>query len=495
MTADRGAAGPAFWCARSPQSTLLGAYDGIETWTLTAEALTDWGVQTHTSRHELLHHLLQEGTPWGRIGMAAGARAGVGPEPAQMTRLFRFCRSAARTVHEVFATTLSLGGAEPGALPDLSPEYRAFLELGNRIGAPADWDARRHVVDAVLRLCMAPAGLDGLLRPGLDHASLRPDDRLAAVLEAGLPRLDCTGLGPDARPQDVADFFDRVAIELNRIKVPTLPVAAIRVLMDVLDDRPPPTAAESAPDPDPVAGVLPVPEADGVEHYQRQGIELRANGPLKVALVPAEEVRPDRHDLVFWCRADLLARQFSRPNGLDGRTGHIVAIPFPGPLAEADGAVRLAVFESDDPATVARLWPAPGIWVTTAASLVDAPEHARSDGIATLYAIVDLPVYEFLSHTWRLNSTIKWVEIVHEANLKAYVLAWKTAAIPDVVWLHFATSTSRELIRDWFSAQPPGRAEHHPASFGDEEGDIRNVIRGVLATWWVIDQLGGRAHG
>ena len=48
-------------------SDVLGAYDGIESWTLHATALTDRDEQVVVSLHARLHHELQHTTPWGLV--------------------------------------------------------------------------------------------------------------------------------------------------------------------------------------------------------------------------------------------------------------------------------------------------------------------------------------------------------------------------------------------------------------------------------------------
>lgn len=93
-----------------------------------------------------------------------------------------------------------------------------------------------------------------------------------------------------------------------------------------------------------------------------------------------------QHIALVWARADLLARQFRQPNGLDGRGGFLVAARATGHDEAGRAIARLGIFDTDSPGEVASAFTMPVICLTTAASLVDAPGTARSDGIETMYA-------------------------------------------------------------------------------------------------------------
>src|SRR5690348_5631998 len=87
---------PSYWCARSGGSEVLGSYDGLEAWTLYAAALLERDAQVVVSIHERLHHELQHTTPWGLITRFSADLARLGVDPQRLTRLFQFCRGAAR---------------------------------------------------------------------------------------------------------------------------------------------------------------------------------------------------------------------------------------------------------------------------------------------------------------------------------------------------------------------------------------------------------------
>lgn len=118
---------PSYWCARSGAAEILGSYDGLEAWTLYAARVLERDAQAVVSIHERLHHELQHTTPWGLITRFAADLARLDLDAPRLTRLFRFCRAEARTVHETYATLLSTGDdASALRLLDDSAEYRGF---------------------------------------------------------------------------------------------------------------------------------------------------------------------------------------------------------------------------------------------------------------------------------------------------------------------------------------------------------------------------------
>ena len=196
--------------------------------------------------------------------------------------------------------------------------------------------------------------------------------------------------------------------------------------------------------------------------------------------------------LVVWATADLVRKQFARPSALDHRQGFVLAMQTTGEDDTGAPTARLAVFDTDDPAEAARMLPIPTIWVTTAASLLDVPDHVRSGGLTTMYAIADLPIYEQLVYTWDKGARVTWTGYVRETEPKVHVIALKISAIPGVVWLHFATRIPWKLIREWFASLDVSMVEHRPDAFAAEQDQVIAALRQVCATWWTIDQLGGR---
>ena len=115
MTGDQ----PSYFCASATGTQ--GSYDGFEAWSVHIAATLSPQQQVGISLHERLHHELQHTSPWGLLGRFALDLAQQGIQSQRFRRLFRFCRDAARTVHETYATTLAVGsdiGGDEGLAVD-----------------------------------------------------------------------------------------------------------------------------------------------------------------------------------------------------------------------------------------------------------------------------------------------------------------------------------------------------------------------------------------
>src|SRR5437762_1108997 len=178
----------------------LGAYDGVELWSIRLRRGASPEEQALISLHERLHHELQHTTLWGLITRFAGEalRAGIGTFTAR--KIFWIGVMRSREVHETYATTLAAGiDDDYVALVERDPEYAAYYRRGLALLSPSkeSWPVDRIIIEAVLRACMQAVPLQALAGSNLsrlrvadfDRRELRPDDRLAV-----LTRLDLTPL-------------------------------------------------------------------------------------------------------------------------------------------------------------------------------------------------------------------------------------------------------------------------------------------------------------
>ena len=501
-----------YWCI-APSSTLLGSYDGLESWTLHAGTLLEPWTQVVVSLHERLHHELQHTTPWGLVTRFAADLARLGVAERQLTRLFRFTRAEARTLHETYATSLSVGDdVDAMRLIEGNPTYRAYYEGGTRLLRGLDWEDGRFLLDAQLRACMSPAALAGVWPGGfstiriadLNSPLVRPDARLAAVLPLDVPAVRPDGLGPRSTPDELGGYFDEVAGLLAERGVPTLRTQQVRELVDALFDD----VAHLSPE---LRRRLELdttrtPVDDDLDEHSRERILLHDAGPLPLEVVPMSEIgsragdfvrdhdRLGLHVALVWVRADLLSRQFRRPNDLTGRPGFVVAVQATGYDEAGTPVARLGVFETESPADVVRAFSMPLVCLTTSASLVDAPETARADGIATMYAVVDLPIAAQLRHTFAQGARITWTRLSLEGGRRLHVFAYSVSALPGIVWLLFTGEAGRHYVTRWFRSLDAGRAVHDPSVFTDREVEIDAAIQHVVSGWWIIDQQGGRTY-
>jgi hypothetical protein len=194
-----------FSCARDGlaqtlERGLLGGYDGASAWVLALPNIRDGGEQLMVETHEGLHHELQASSGVGLITAMALLLAQRGTRPLALKQLFRMLAEDSRETHEVFATTLSasIAGVEQATtmLRD-NPVYLGYLKRGLALGgSPATpWRYRETAAAAVLRCCMAPAGVFDLLGLGFGTVSGQslpvsgglPDQRLTAFEDAGGP--------------------------------------------------------------------------------------------------------------------------------------------------------------------------------------------------------------------------------------------------------------------------------------------------------------------
>ncbi|MFF3333189.1 hypothetical protein ACFYWX_27160 [Streptomyces sp. NPDC002888] len=494
-------------------SDVLGAYDGLEAWTLHATALTDRDEQVVVSLHERLHHELQHTTPWGLVARFSADLARLGVLTERLRLLFRFCRESSRLVHETYATTLSIGD-DTAALRFLGEgsDYRRYFDQGRRLLGGLDWETGRFRVDAVLRAAMAPAALEPAYAGGfeavrtrdLNAPDTRPDARLETILALDLPQFGPQGLGPHSGPDELGVFFDEVAECLTRQGLPTLRTAPVRALIDDLFED----VARLSPELrarmelDTVRDPVP----DDIEEHQRERIRLHDTGPLPLEIVPQAEIaaraadfarhhdRLGKHVLLVWARADLLARQFARPNALEQREGFVVALQAAGHDSEGRAVARLGLLETDNPAEAVRAFTLPVVCLSTAASLADAPGTARSDGIDTIHAVADLPIVSQLVHTFRQKAHVTWMRSDVDGDRKLHLFSYTVSVLPGIVWLQLTGEAGRHYTQRWLTSLGPDQAEHRPEAFTELLPGIDAAVQHVVSAWWIIDQQGGRSH-
>lgn len=435
-----------YWCSRSAGSEVVGSYDGLEAWTIFAASLTEGDEQLMVSLHERLHHELQHSSPWGLVTRFAADLARLDIDRPRLSRLTAYCREQARNVHECYATTLSIGD-DPKALAYLSdnPVYMSFYETGRELATDLGWHQGRFFIDAVLRAAMSPVSLSTAVRGGygklriadLDTPVMRPDDRLTAARALALPAIPAEHLGPTSTPDELGEYFDEVSALLDRRGIPTLKTAEVRQLIeDLFDD-----IARLSPN---LRGRIELDTrrdhvADDLEEHTRERIVLHDGGALPLELIPMSEIASrvsdfarhhetlGAHVLMVWARADLLASQFRLPNPLQDRRDFVIAFQAAGTDGNGRAVARLGIMNTENPADAVAILPIPVVCLTTAASLIDAPGSARSDGIDTIFAVADLPIVSQLTLTLAQGATIAWTHLHIEGGDDFMCLHTKSA--------------------------------------------------------------------
>lgn len=182
----------------SAGESLLGSFDGRDARDLHAYAVEPGDAQLLVSIHEQLHHELQWSTGWGLIGAMAGLLAACDSEPGRLKSLASHANRQAKHVHEVFATTISVGvlGVPRGReLMAGNRQYLRYLDQGLSLGGDVarwPWQFRESAIQMLLRSLMQPRELLPLVEIGFERLTATdlssvysPDARLRLARTAG----------------------------------------------------------------------------------------------------------------------------------------------------------------------------------------------------------------------------------------------------------------------------------------------------------------------
>ncbi len=181
------------------EATLLGGYDGFGLWRIMLDNIAGGDEHLVVQVHEALHHELQTSTLWGCLGAMSAAIAHTGLRPLALRDVFDRVVSQSTAVHEVYATFMSDVIARPRLqgvdVLKGNTRYQTYRQRGEALVPLVQGAENLHApaVAAVLRTCMQPAGLAGLLAR-LNFTTLTAEDLTAAVT-----------LGPDARLSALED--------------------------------------------------------------------------------------------------------------------------------------------------------------------------------------------------------------------------------------------------------------------------------------------------
>lgn len=490
----------------------LGGYDGVDLWTLRSWSTTTEHGRVVGSLHERLHHELQNTTLWGLLTRFCDdlRRSGVRSNTSRV--LFWIGVLRAQEVHEVYATTLATGVDGPSvALLDDNPEYRAHHVRGLALlGATAEsWEDDRYLIDSALRGCMMARGLGDLVGrfPALrisrfDDSQVRPDERLRALETLDLrPTRQFMSEGPPGDIPALRRLHDHMAAYLDQRGLPTLCTAeyedAVHALIARVRETIPGIEIEIDDDREDAV-------ADMLEESQRECIELHER-PLPVELMPLSEAgaRADQfvrdheglgvHLLAVWVRADLLARQFARPNGLENLDGHVLALQA---ADSADGApvVRLAVADglTDLAELAAGLTRIEVLFLTTQASILDAPEEVRFSGRRPIHVLVDQPVLEQLRHTFNQGAELRWARVDLGGDRALILFVFEIDALPHVRYLYLCSEVAADALTRWLRLRPAEQARADHGVWEKAAAEIEGVVQHVVAAWWRLDQIGAR---
>lgn len=508
---------PSFTCASALDGVLLGYYDGRESWTVRVGAERSRDEQLLVSVHERLHHVLQSTTLWGLLVTATLSRALDGTMPPVADRAASGCR----LTHEAFATYFSIADdPDDRALLAGNVEYEEHYERAAALAPPIanmEWPERSRIVDALLRAAMAPMGLLAIaprrlatLRTRDLADDLLPDERLdhIADLAAEGGTSELARALPEADGIDgLVRFQDAVAGWLTARGVPAATWAQQRAWMAAVVDELNRTRADGAPQFDAV-DQQGDPVREAVDDHQRERLGLN-DDPLPLELIDPRDLQTRGRDfarghadigphlLVVWLRADLLRRQFAVPEQLRDFHGHVFGL-LSCDRTHGDPRAMLCPLPSAPsdalPALQART---PVLFLTTLASIIDTPSDVSFAGAPQVFALIDQPVLGFVDHTVDTGATLRWEPVWIDGDHQLSVFVFTNDTLPGVLFLHIASSASRQTLARWLRTLPADQVIHDPmlGEGSAHAGSLHAVLQHIMGTFREINQFGGRAGG
>jgi hypothetical protein len=497
-----------FECA-DDASSILGAHDGIGSWTVNVGRERSEAEQRFVSAHERLHHELHSTTAWGFVMSVIGGQA-----VPEARLVWRWLAESCRTTHEVFATYFAvlLEETHPRLL-DGNTAYEGYLAVGDELHSCLPHrSALPHLhVDALLRAVMAPRQLLTLSPEMVLQLRLRdigddwlPDERLArvrAMLSAGSPPLPVAGAMED---YGHAGYRDEVALYLASLGLPTMTTAEDRDWTLALF-----AAAQDA-------GIGAFEVVDGprdvidslFDDYQRERLRLWPS-PLPLVAVSPDDTDWDitwlarghadlgAHAWLVWLRGDLFRRQFTVPDDLVPGTR-----PFLGFLAvdrtHGTPIARLWPFPALSPAVVAegmrRATARPVVFFTTLATILDSADTDNFSGIEPAFVLIDTNFTAFVDRS-RDGGAILSYRVGHvegDRNLALFVI--ENSEHTGVVYLLAASLAATQVIRAYLDRLPDTEVTHSETAAARYIPFLDALMRHLLGSFCQLDLYGGTAR-
>jgi hypothetical protein len=146
---------------------------------------------------------------------------------------------------------------------------------------------------------------------------------------------------------------------------------------------------------------------------------------------------------------------------LEGREGHVLALQATG-VADGRPTAWLAIADAvtDLAELAAGLDEIEVLFLTTQASVLDAPDDLRFSGARPVYVLVDQPVPEQLRHTFAQGASIRWARVDLGGDRELILFVFVVKPLPHVHYLLFvydvgADALTRRLGRQLREAERP----------------------------------------
>ncbi|MBO4164759.1 hypothetical protein [Micromonospora antibiotica] len=496
-----------FACSRDGlAAVLLGGYDGAGSWSIAAPQIRGDDEQLLVETHEGLHHELQSSTGYGLVAALSARLSGRGVSRYRLREVFHEMVVRSRQVHEVFATTLAAGVVGVDLTRRLlsdNTDYTGHLETGLRLAGPGVPEPRRATVAAaVLRCCMAPAGVSTLISSGFRRLSrehlaaddLTPDVRLdrfraaRAGPELGRMVRDLAG-APEGELMRAT--YEHARHVLDRVGLPSVAWADQAEVAEAL------RAAVGAVDTDLAArlnivtGRRPLLD-DGLE-YDRQKVVLRDRLPAEVSILTDAEQASRSFGGSFvcavWMRRDVLAKQFRLP----------ATPPLPDLVAALiDGGgtepvVRLGLLPDGMTPGEVQTWlgPVPVVALTTHLTLAAPEADALLRRSSPVLVLMDLPVAWHVADWLRQGATVRLAPTPLDSPFGGVELWLAVFAIdrrPGLRFLAVGGKVGVSVLLERLRQRHGERLVIDGALLSTEASVVNAVLTRVFDTWHVFDQ-------
>ncbi|MBE1489168.1 PHP domain-containing protein [Plantactinospora soyae] len=497
----------AFACSRDGLATvLLGGYDGTGSWSIAAPQMRGDDEQLLVETHEGLHHELQSSTMYGLVASLSAQLSGRGVSRYRLREAFQEMVDRSQHVHEVFATTLAAEVTGIGLARRLlagNTAYTGHLDTGLELAGSGAPDPRRaSVAAAVLRCCMAPAGVTALISGGfrsLSRAHLTADD-----------------LTPDARLERfrvvrAAAEFDRLLCDMTGAAEQDLMRACYEQTRHILDQAGLPSvawsdqaevaaalrAAVGAVDTDLADRLNIVTERrplldDGLE-YDRQKVVLRDRLPVEVCVLTDAEQAGRSFGGSFacavWMSRAVLAKQFRLPE--TPPLPDLVAALIDGGGSEP--GVRLGLLPDGMTPGEVQTWlgPVPVVALTTHLTLSNREADARLRRSSPVFVLMDLPVAWHVDDWLRRGATVRLALTPLESpfgGVELWLAAFAIDRRPGLRFLAVGGKVGVSVLVERLRQRHGERLVIDGGFLSAEAGAVNAVLTRVFDTWHVLDQ-------
>lgn len=538
-----------FSCARTGlaqtlRQGLLGGYDGTGAWILALGNIRGGDEQLMVETHEGLHHELQASSGLGVISAMTLLLAERGTRPLALGELFRALVDGSRLTHELFATTLSssvAGFDRARTMLHDNPDYLGYLERGLALGGNPG-TARRYrgaAIAAVLRCCMAPAGVLDLLELGFgamsrQHLPVRggmPDDRLAAFEEASGPacwsqlldelaaeypgqfardhdadRLRLPADGNDAIEVRLSDedvvfsrCYERARVVLQQAGLASVPWSELEQVARALTEAVGQTDAELAQRLNIVTERRPAID-DGLE-FDRQKVVLRDRLPAEV-LEPAQtmlslpgflaaDADGTLHACGVWLSRLVAEKQFAFPAGAT-LPDLVVALLVCAQTAGGSTVVRLGLLPSSTTPRQAQdlLGAVPLLVLTTHCTLTEEAVARSLRQVEPVFVLMDLPVTWHVDHWIRQDASVEMALVPLEGIGVAELdmVAFTVDRAPGFRFVHVGGRAGASILVERLRRRHGAKLAVSGAFLRDNAAAFNLALNYIFGTWHILDQ-------